>query len=332
MRVTVLVTGAQGFIGRYLVMALLARGDVVFGCGRSPRRARHFTHKITRLGVELVAPLPEALRPGPQYHYRRLDLSHAGAVAQAVENIAPTIVYHLAGSLRDAPFEQLVSNNIVATRNLCDALADSGATLVLGSSGSVYGAVGGDGMPLRESGPAEPIDPYAATKRTSEDLVRIAMRAGKLDGRIARIFNVVGPGQEERHVAGRIASQIADLRDRAAEKLALGPLTAWRDFIDVRDVAAALIAVGERGMAATTYNVASGRESRISEILDGLLVAAGAETPAIEKQPGRAVDIARQVVDVAALKALGWHPVHDLPDSLADVMRYYLDLDDARAG
>ncbi|MER8485660.1 NAD(P)-dependent oxidoreductase [Mesorhizobium sp. M1322] len=326
---TILVTGAQGFIGRYLVRALYDRGDCrVVGVGRSPGNATRFTHHIHPGGAELAAPLPNALVPdGPNYAYVATDLSDAAAAARLIAETAPEIVFHLAGSLRDEPFERLVTNNIVVTRHLCDALAVQGGVLVLGSSGSIYGELGGGGLPLVETGATEPIDLYAATKRTSEDIVRIATRAGRIDGRVARIFNVVGPGQEERHVAGRIASQLTELRVGRRNGIALGPLTAWRDFIDVRDVASALVAIGFAGADDIFYNVASGCETQIATVYDLLVAAAGIADPALTQLPGRAVDMARQVVDVSRLRALGWQPRVDLPQSLGDVMHYYLELE-----
>ncbi|CCV12433.1 NAD(P)-dependent oxidoreductase [Mesorhizobium sp. STM 4661] len=326
---TILVTGAQGFIGRYLVRALCDRGDCrVVGAGRSPGNTTRFTHNIHPGGGERAAPLPNALvHDGPNYAYVATDLSDAAAAARLIAETAPDIVFHLAGSLRDEPFERLVTNNIVVTRYLCDALAAQGAVLVLGSSGSIYGELGGEGLPLVETGATEPIDLYAATKRTSEDIVRIATRAGRIDGRVARIFNVVGPGQEERHVAGRIASQLTELRVGRRNGIALGPLTARRDFIDVRDVASALVAIGFAGADDIFYNVASGCETQIATIYGLLVAAAGIADPTLTQLPGRAVDIGRQVVDVSRLRALGWQPRVDLPQSLGDVMHYYLELE-----
>ncbi|CCV03687.1 putative Diphospho-4-keto-2,3,6-trideoxyhexulose reductase [Mesorhizobium metallidurans STM 2683] len=326
---TILVTGAQGFIGRYLVRALCDRGDCrVIGVGRSPGNTTRFTHNIHSGGGERAAPLPDALVPdGPNYAYVATDLSDAAAAARLIAETAPHIVFHLAGSLRDEPFDRLVTNNIAVTRHLCDALAAQGAVLVLGSSGSIYGELGGGGVPLVETGATEPIDLYSATKRTSEDIVRIATRAGGIDGRVARIFNVVGPGQEERHIAGRIASQLTELGVGRRNGVALGPLTAWRDFIDVRDVASALVAIGFAGASDIFYNVASGCETQIATIYDLLVAAAGIADPALTQLPGRGVDIARQVVDVSRVRALGWQPRVDLPQSVDDVMRYYLELE-----
>ncbi|TIT23969.1 MAG: NAD(P)-dependent oxidoreductase, partial [Mesorhizobium sp.] len=118
-----------------------------------------------------------------------------------------------------------------------------------------------------------------------------------------------------------------ELRVGRRDGIALGPLTAWRDFIDVRDVASALVAIGFAGAGDIFYNVASGCETQIATVYDLLVTAAGIADPALAQLPGRAVDIGRQVVDVSRLRALGWQPRVDLPQSLGDVMHYYLELE-----
>jgi GDP-4-dehydro-6-deoxy-D-mannose reductase len=237
-------------------------------------------------------------------------------------------VFHFAGSLRDEPFDALLSNNIRVTHNVCRALAEGGSAprLVFASSGSVYGDLGAGGAPLREGGATCPIDLYSVTKRASEDIVRVFGSAAGMTAIIARIFNVAGPGQEERHLVGRVASQIADVLRGTAHAIRVGPLVTSRDFIDVRDVATALVTLAERGTANSIYNVASGHEIEVQRILDHLLKATGDKRPAIEQIEGRRTDFSRQIVDVSALSSCGWKPAFALQQSLDDVLGYYLEL------
>jgi nucleoside-diphosphate-sugar epimerase len=325
----VLITGAQGFVGRYLGAALLrdSRNEVI-GLGRSPAHPARFTHEVSFNRTALPAPVPLEIRPCGNYRYVQLDLTDETAVHALFAQIRPAIVIHLAGSLRDEPFDALLSNNIRATYNVCRALIEAGSAtrLVFASSGSVYGDLGAGGAPLRESGATHPIDLYSITKRASEDIVRIVGSTAAMTAIIARIFNVAGPGQEERHLVGRIASQIADVLRGTAHSIRLGPLVTSRDFIDVRDVATALVTLAESGAANLIYNVASGEEIEVQRILDHLLKATGGKHPAIEKIEGRRTDFSRQIVDVGALSALGWRPNFSLQQTLDDVLRYYLEL------
>jgi nucleoside-diphosphate-sugar epimerase len=325
----VLITGAQGFMGRYLGAALLSddRNEVV-GLGRSPAHPTRFTHKVSFNRAVLPAPVPLEIRPSGNYRYFQVDLTDEPAVHALFAQIRPRIVFHLAGSLRDESFDALLSNNIRATHNVCRALAEAGGAtrLVFASSGSVYGDLGAAGAPLRESGATRPIDLYSVTKRASEDIVRVFGSAFGTTAIIARIFNVAGPGQEERHLVGRVASQIADVLRGTAHSIRVGPLVTSRDFIDVRDVATALVTLAESGTANSIYNVASGHEIEVHCILDHLLKATGDKCPIIEEIEGRRTDFSRQIVDVSALSAHGWRPAFTLQQSLDDVLRYYLEL------
>ncbi len=325
----VLITGAQGFVGRYLAAALLKDGrNEVIGLGRSSANLAHFTHRLSVNGTTVPAPVPVGIRPCGNYRYVQLDLTDEAAVHALIARIRPGIVFHLAGSLRDEPFDALLSNNIRVTHNVCKALAEVGSAtrLVFASSGSVYGDLGAGGAPLRENGATRPIDLYSVTKRASEDIVRVFGSAAGMTAIIARIFNVAGPGQEERHLVGRVASQIADVLRGTAHAIRVGPLVTSRDFIDIRDVATALVTLAKSGKANSIYNVASGQEVEVQRILGHLLKATGDKRPTIEQIEGRRTDFSRQIVDVSALSACGWRSAFTLQQSLDDVLRYYLEL------
>jgi GDP-4-dehydro-6-deoxy-D-mannose reductase len=325
---TVLLTGAQGFIGRHLCALWLERdrGLRVVGVGRSPE-SNFFTHGISWRGSKVAAPLPEALHPpAERYTYRQVDLTNRKAVAHLLEDESVDQIVHLAGSLRDEPLEHLLANNMLATHALCSAAGkvSTRPQLVIASSGSVYGNVGADGELLREDGPAWPVDPYAVTKRAAEDLAFVSAREHDLDVRIARIFAVTGEGQDERHLAAHLAGQIArGIVEGMPIRVLVGSLDSARDFIDVKDVATGLIAIAESGVPATIYNVASGRETEANSILDGLAAAAGRPVQ-IDRKMSRKLDFSRQQVDTFRLRSLNWSPAISIDQSLQTVLDYYV--------
>jgi nucleoside-diphosphate-sugar epimerase len=329
MKSSILITGAQGFIGRYLAAALLEdeRNEVI-GVGRSPPRPAHFTHEVHVNARPVPAPIPLAILPRRNYRYIQVDLADHAAVCALVGELRPRTVIHLAGSLRDERFDALVSNNLHATYNLCEALLaiQAPTRLIFASSGSVYGDVGANGSPLRESGASQPIDHYSVTKRASEDIIRLAGFSEVMKFIIARIFNVIGPGQEERHLAGHVASQVADVLRGTTNSIRVGPLVTSRDFIDVRDVARALAILTRSEPNNSTYNIASGDEIPVQRIVDILLTWAGDKRPAIVQTGARPADLSRQIVDVTALQMLGWKPTFTLEESLKDLLSYYVGL------
>jgi len=326
----VVVTGAQGFVGRHLVDRLLGRGDVeILGLGRSPDDRACFTHQLHRGHTRMRAPLPAEARArlaGERYRYRPLDLRDTAGLVRVLGEFAPTSIVHLAAALRDQPLGELLDSNVNAAASLLDALVGArleSCRVVLGSTGGVYGA--SDTQPLREDLRGAPVDLYSLTKQTSEDATRIL--AGRHGLRVvwARLFNLVGPGQEERHFFGRVAAQLTAIRaGLQAPELELGDLAATRDFVDVRDAADALWLLARHGEAGLAYNVASGRETRIADALALLIEVAALDVPvAVRAVARRVADVPRHVADIARIRALGFTPRIALADSARDVVAYY---------
>ncbi len=329
----VLVTGAQGLLGREVVAGLLDAGvGQVLGTGRSPRCDGEFTHAVTDQGRAVPAVVPARLRAGldDRYHYRQCDLTDAVAVAALVASCRPTAVVHAAAALRDSSWDALSRSNIHATAVLAEAVAsvEPTARLVVVSSGSVYGP-GGGMVPLREDGLVEPSEPYGVSKRAAEDAARAIAARHDLDLTVARVFNLVGAGLQERHLPALLAAHVAWAVAEPGHVLSLGPLDATRDFVDVRDAGRAVVGLAlRRGGVGTppVVNVASGIETPVAAVMTLLLDAAGRPDLVLSRKPGRSADIPRAVADVTRLHGLGLGHRIPLADSLATMLAYYLEL------
>jgi nucleoside-diphosphate-sugar epimerase len=325
----VAVTGAQGLLGRYVAGTLLDAGaDAVLGLGRSARFDDRYTHDLDWLGARIAAPLPETLRrtvADPRYDYVALDLRNVDAVTDVARTFRPDVVIHTAAALRDAPWSELLASNIDATLGVVRgfAAARRPPRVVLTSSGLVYGA--GRGMvPFVEDGPTEPLDPYGATKRASEDVARIASVDTGLRVVVARVFNLVGPGLQDRHLPALLAARLnAIARRLAPPELHLGPLLPTRDFIDVRDAAAALLLLAEAPELPPVVNVASGIETPVRSVLDLLLELSGAPDVQVNCTEGRRVDVPRSFADVRNLASLGFSLKHELRGTLGEMLAYF---------
>ena len=168
----VLVTGAQGFTGRFVVDALLrARpGHEVVGIGRSARNDTHFTHAVTCGGWRGDAPLPSGVRETDKtrYRYQSCSLTDLPALREVVRSAAPRVVFHLAAALRDDAPCALIETNVTGTINLLTALSElhTRPKLVFGSSGSVYG--GNASADCHEDACCAPSEPYAVSKLAAE--------------------------------------------------------------------------------------------------------------------------------------------------------------------
>jgi nucleoside-diphosphate-sugar epimerase len=326
----VLVTGAQGFLGRYLVAALLAGSDVeILGCGRSPALARSFTHRI-RAGRGLVpAPLPHEMEDpagNRRYRYVQVDLLDAAGMKQCLVEFQPDTIFHLASALRDESVEILFRTNVMGMAGLMEAICASDVRvrrLIVGSSGSVYGH--SCELPLGEDACCNPADLYGTSKLSAEHVSRVLGSRFAIPCIWARLFNLVGAGQDERHLCGRLISQMAAIvRGHVPPIVRAGNLDPTRDYLDIRDAAQALIAIENKGAENSIYNVASGIETPVREVLDVCLKVAGLDGKvSLEQMSGRIDDTARHFGDVGRLVALGFRRSYTLGDSLADLLAYY---------
>jgi GDP-4-dehydro-6-deoxy-D-mannose reductase len=306
--VGVLVTGASGFVGAHLLRALAEQG----------RR------EIVAATVGDVVPSgsPEGVR------WIELDVSSTASVAAAVRESRPTQIYHLAGQSSvsrsfAAPLETW-EVNATGTLRLVEALRSAGcrdARVLLISSAEVYGAVDVAVQPIREETPLRPITPYGASKAAAE-AAAIQAAAQGLDVVIARSFNHVGPGQDERFALPSMARQLVAIRDGAGEPvLRVGNLEVDRDFLDVRDVVEAYLRLMDRGVSGVAYNVCSGVARSLRSVVAELVELSGTGARVeVDAERVRPADIPLLVGDASRLRSLGWEPEFALPRTLRDLL------------
>jgi GDP-4-dehydro-6-deoxy-D-mannose reductase len=296
-----LVTGATGFVGRYLVDALRRDGAEVFACSG-----------------------PNDSAAG----YLPLDLSDAETIAAALDAAKPAVVFHLAAqtfvpeALR-APIETY-EVNAMGTARLTKALRGyrpARTRLLFVSSAEVYGARDASEYPLRESLDARPGNPYGASKAAAEAIVLGEVRSFGLDAIITRAFNHIGPGQSERFVVASLAAQLARVAAGESRQLFVGNLQTARDFLDVRDVVSAYVAIARDGEPGEIYNVCSGAAVTIRDIL-GELIRIARVPVEVREDPARmrSADVPLSVGDPAKVRArTGWQPRIPLAHSLRDI-------------
>jgi nucleoside-diphosphate-sugar epimerase len=329
---TILVTGAQGLLGRYFVDAQLKRDAsvTVVGIGRSEPRATAFGHEIT-LGTRSVkAPVPIFLLEtgrSARYRYHSLDVCHTDSLSALLAEVRPTAILHLASGLRDDPTEHLFRTNVLGTESLYEAVSRAALTpcrIVVVTSGSVYGPVGDEWIPLSENAPVAPFDAYSISKYAQERLALALAKQKRIPTVIARVFNVVAPGQDERHLCGKLGSRLAAIEAGVVEpRMLLESVTTTRDFVDARDVSRYLAELLADGKPGETYNVATGVETRIDSVVEQFISLARIARLQTEQKPPRAVDMPRNVAAVSKLVRLAGRPGIPLSKSLSDVLDYY---------
>ncbi len=265
-------------------------------------------------------------RPGNRVTLLRCDLLDAAATRRAVLKAAPRVIYHLAGTTKPLAWEGLWDAHVKATMNLLDAVAalprPGRTTVVVCGSAAEYGSGGLPG-PVKETDPNLPLSAYGATK-LSQTVVALSYAPQGLDVRVARVFNAIGPGIPERLALGAFARQLADIkRRRQPPRLSVGDLRPKRDFVDVRDVATALVAVARRGAPGEVYNVCSGRAVSVAWMLDRLVSMTGLSVE-IRRESGRKLAGVPKIFGSHAklTRECGWRPRVPLEASLRDTLAW----------
>jgi GDP-4-dehydro-6-deoxy-D-mannose reductase len=297
-----LVTGASGFVGRYLVDALRRGGAEVWPCA-GPRDAVSGMHPI--------------------------DLSDIPTLRAALDAGRPTVVFHLAAqtfvpdSLR-APMDTYDVNTI-GTARLAAAVRAYGGNppprIVFASSAEVYGSRDRSEYPLHETLDLRPGNPYGASKAAAEAILVGESRSFGVDVVIARAFNHIGPGQKEHFVVASFAAQLARIAAGGSPQLFVGNLEAARDFLDVRDVVGAYIALARGGERGEIYNVCSGSGTTIRDVLRELIAIARVPVE-VREDPSR-LRSAELPLSVGSSEKLrvrtGWTPQIPLVRSLREL-------------
>lgn len=307
----VLVTGAGGFAGRHLVGELLKKDGLV-------------------VGGTFVPDSPPFARDGQESDvvWIPMDVSSLESVRDAVRDFQPDVIYHLAGQASvSRSFEAPLATwdvNAIGTLRVALVLSElpDRRRMLLVSSAEVYGAVSAEAQPISEDSPCRPETPYGSSKAAAELAALQVARASALEVVIARSFNHIGPGQDERFVLPGIARQLTDLRrSRGSRTLHVGNLAVERDFLDVRDVVQAYVRLMDHGDNGRVYNVCSGVSTSLRTIVERMIALSGTDAVLeVDPERFRPVDIPVLVGDPARLRSLGWAARSGLDATLADIL------------
>lgn len=315
----VLITGVDGFVGSHLAEALLEIPDArLFGTMRgssAPRIIPSLEKTVTRI---------------------QADITDAEQIRHAVHDVRPKKIFHIAGqAFVPTSFEnpsETFQSNFQGTLNILEAVRRETAagqiscSVLIVSSGEVYGSVPREKLPIDESFPLHPENPYAITKACADVIAQQYRYSFGLDVVVARPFNHLGQRQSDLFVGSAFAKQITEIKCAKREpKLLVGNLLPERDFTDVRDVVKAYIKLLERPREFGVFNVCSGHAVAIGKILQELCdiakvkVDITADTKRIRRNDNPVI------IGSAArlLKATGWSPSIPLRKTLEDLLKYW---------
>src|SRR5579885_1276815 len=249
-----LVTGGNGFLGRHVLEALAAG--------------------LAGPETEIIVLGRHRPASGPGRRFVEADLNDPEGLRESLRAIEPDFVIHTAGKTRPASDEELYRANFWSTSHLLGALRRVGKPMriVLAGSAAELGPVESAQLPVGESYAPDPIEAYGRSKW-------LATRSGlaerpPLEVVAARIFNPIGPGLPPSQAFGAFAARLAQPGPDPLD-MPVGRLDTRRDFVDVRAVARAMIALALHGRPGQVYHVGTGSSHTVREGLEVLIESSG---------------------------------------------------------
>ncbi len=287
------MTGATGMLGRQVVARALAKGWDVVAASR---------------GGAAVGAAPGLC----------LDLCDPASIA-ALGGRPFDIVFHFGGPsiTVGTPALDLLEVFAVGTRRLIEAVAPARPRLLLAASAAQYGHFPAEHNPIAESHPQHPVSAYGMAKAAQELVALHEAYSGRLHVVVGRVFNMVGPGSAAGLALADWAAQVARGELAGGGAIEVGNLESRRDFVDVRDVAEAMLVLAEGGESGTAYNICSGSSVAMAAALD-LLLARARRPIAVRQRDSRRrpLDLPDIFGDTSRLAAFGWHATIRLADSV----------------
>ena len=297
----IVITGASGFVGTYLIERLLHDADSLQLYGL------YLHSKPCKVNGVTFYPC---------------DITCEDQVTNFFAPIKPDVVFHLSGQSGQAcgSLKELLDTNVVGTRNVLEALrlSNPSAHFLFMSSSAVYGYAGN--KPIQESSRLYPVGDYGVSKVAAEMVVQQYEHVHSLTTTIVRPFNIIGPGQSTQFLVGTIIDQIINIMSKKQECIILRSLSSSRDYIDVRDVVNALVSIMKR-KSAGAYNIGTGKAWSTQEILDILFDSIGKSFPIFITDAPIKETVPIQISDNSLiLKDTGWTPMIDIKNSLQDMV------------
>ena len=308
----VLITGASGYSGKYLI-------DYIINAERKPDSDNSelfglYNSSKPRISDNICT-------------FFKVNICNFKEISAVLTLVQPDYIIHLAGS-RSGSYENLLSVNAQGTINLIEAAKNTclDTRILIISSSAVYGYAGDD--PISEDTALNPVGAYGVSKAAGEMAALSYFRQFGMNISVVRTFNLIGSGQDSNFVIGKIVKQIFEIRSGIRSSLELYSLDSGRDFVDVRDVTGAywnIISSSkfEDECAGQIFNVGSGFAFTPRNVIS-----------LFEKLTGKKYDVIlppeigkdlvpTQKSDNQKIKTIiGWLPTLKLEDSLRDMLLF----------
>ncbi len=308
------ITGICGFAGSWLAEELIAHGYTVKGAALPKESDRNIRHIRSKIKID------------------RFDITNPKTSEKYIKLAKPDYLFHLAAFASVIKswgrIDEVFRVNINGTQNILNAARNmkSIKKIIIVSSSDVYGIVKPKDMPLKPGRLLNPVSPYSQTKVAVEYLAQSYIEYYDLPAIIVRSFNHSGPRQSTDFVIPSLCQKISKAENQNGKSpVTIGNMEARRDFSDVRDIVRGYRMIAERGKIGRIYQLCSGRDKKVSEIL-GILISF-AKAPIKVKRDKKLM----RKSDIPILrgsyyntkKDVGWKPSIPIEKTLYDTLEYW---------
>ena len=317
---TALITGIHGFVGSHLSVHLMNQNNRITGLD------------LPGVGPDLIKQLSPDIDLSENTHFSS-DLSSIDELKQIFMSHEIDYIFHLAG-IAFVPYgwespAGILKINTLGTVNLLQAARDTGwaGRFLYISSSDVYGSLDKNEMPITENTAVNPNSPYAVSKFAAEQFA-LLFNKFDFDVIIARPFNHIGPGQNNKFVVPSFLNRIIEAKKKNSQNIQVGDLSSGRDFTDVRDVVNAYTTLLERGSAGKIYNICTGNSVVIQKMFELTLEAVGVKLDYnVDDELMRKEGTNIRYGSADKIKKLGWQPEYSLEKSIKDSYNFILEYD-----
>lgn len=308
----ILILGATGFVGSYLMERAIAAGHQVLG-----------TDYNATIDSRDWMPFRDRIE--------RCDIRYREQVDKVIEASHPDVIYLLSAQSYPAlswaaPLETL-DTNVLGTANVFESIKASGLdpVVVVACSSAQYGEVAAEDIPVRESHPLRPLHPYGVSKVATEMLALQYHVNNGIKSVCARIFNTTGP-RKSGDVCADFTQRVVRIElGQSAPVLKVGNLETWRAITDVRDLAEALELLADAKHAGGVYNISGARIYQIKQLLEMLRKHTRAEF-SVETDPALLRPSDEKVIfgdSSRLIEATGWRQRYELEQTVIDMLDYW---------
>lgn len=301
----ILITGVNGFLGSRLAMLCANPNDNIFGLFRERN------HKTPM--------------HWPQIVQCKCDINDLEGLKRIISDYEIELVYHLAAQsiVRIANTNPLYcfQNNVIGTANVLEAVRQINPKIkvVCASSDKAYGEH--DTLPYQEDFALKAGDPYSTSKACGDLVAQSYAKTYGLNVNIIRSANIYGPG--DMNLSRIIPNTILRIKKGQKPQIYSGVMEFVREFVYVDDVCRAYQLVSEKGVPGEAYNVGTGEEFKVSELIE-LICRQMDWVDGIDVVEKSFPEIKTQYLSNDKIVNLGWLPTVLLEDGIEKTIAWYL--------